>query len=343
MKFAVMMWIRNPPRWARPVHEVYRESIELGVLAEQLGFDTVWSCEHHFTDDQWSPSQLLVLSAIAARTESIRLGTAVLLMPFHHPLRAAEDLATLDIISNGRLNLGVGPGSHPGEFETFGIPIKQRRPRMYDGLEIVKRCFSEESFDWKSKYWEFNQVRMTTKPIQHPIPIYIGAVGEKALFEAGARGYNLVGPGTPERRGTYEAGLRSAGHDPRNFERALMENLHTASTRDQAWDEAEAHLHYTMSWHYAMFESEAGMKETHKDIQFNIPPVGELRKSGRSYFGQAMVGAPDEVAQIVDRRITEMAPTEVILSVGFAGMDPRHTRNSVELFAKEIMPHFRNR
>lgn len=92
-----------------------------------------------------------------------------------------------------------------------------------------------------------------------------------------------------------------------------------------------------------MFESEEGMKNTHKDIEFNIPPVGELRKSGRSYFGQAMVGAPDEVARIVDRRIKEMAPTEVVLSVGFAGMDPRHTRQSVKLFAKEVMPHFRDR
>jgi len=343
MKFAVMMWIRNPPKWARPLTEIYREAIELGVLAERLGYDTVWTSEHHFSNDQWSPSQLMVLAAIAARTERIRLGSAVYLLPFHHPLRAAEDFATLDIISNGRLNMGIGPGSHPGEFQTFGIPIRQRRPRMYDGIEIIKRCFTEDCFDWKSRYWEFSQVRMTTKPVQRPVPIYIGAVGQKALFEAGAHGYHLVGPGTPERRATYEAGLRSAGHDPRNFERALMENFHTAPTRDRAWDEAEAHLHWAMSWHYEMFLSEAGMRETHKDIEFNIPPVGELRKTGRSYFGQAMVGSPDEVAAILDHRIKEMEPTEVVLSVGPAGMDPRHTRNAVELFAKEIMPHFRDR
>jgi len=343
MKFAVMMWIRNPPRWARPLSDIYRESIEIGVLAEKLGFDSVWTSEHHFSEDQWSPSQLMVLSAIAARTERIRLGTAVLLLPFHHPIRAAEDLATLDLISNGRLNAGIGPGSHPGEFKTFGIPIKQRRPRMYEGLEIIKRCFSEECFDWKGEYWEFNQVRMTTKPVQQPVPIYVGAVGEKALFEAGAHGYNLVGPGTPERRATYEAGLRSAGFDPRNFQRALMENFHTAPTRNQAWDEAEEHLHWAMSWHYAMFQSEEGMRNTHKDIELNIPPVGELRKTGRSYFGQAMVGAPEDVAKILDDRIKEMAPTEVVLSVGPAGMEARHTRSAIELFAKEVMPHFRNR
>ena len=113
MNFAISAWPRNPPQWRRPDQDVFRETVDRAVLAEKLGFKRVWSSEHHFSEDRWAPSQFPLLAAIAARTERIRLGTGVLLLPFHNPIRVAEDAAVVDIISNGRLDLGVGRGPIP--------------------------------------------------------------------------------------------------------------------------------------------------------------------------------------------------------------------------------------
>jgi alkanesulfonate monooxygenase SsuD/methylene tetrahydromethanopterin reductase-like flavin-dependent oxidoreductase (luciferase family) len=129
MEFGIIMMFRNPPRWNRPVQDLYRNFIDLCVLAEELGIDHLWTSEHHFHEDGWSPSQLPILGAIATRR--IRIGTFVLLLPFHNPIRVAEDAATVDIISGGRLDLAVGPGSDPNDYSTFRVPMRQRRPRMH--------------------------------------------------------------------------------------------------------------------------------------------------------------------------------------------------------------------
>ena len=111
MDIGILPEFRNPTQWAIPIEQVYREGIEKAVAAERLGFDHFWTSEHHFAVDSWSPSLLTILAAAAARTERIRLGTFIIILPFHQPWRVAEDAASVDLISGGRLDLGVGPGS----------------------------------------------------------------------------------------------------------------------------------------------------------------------------------------------------------------------------------------
>src|SRR5713101_7425589 len=164
MEFGALMMFRNPPPWRRPIQEVYRNLLDLCVLAEELGFDHLWTSEHHFLDDGWSPSQLPILAAIAARTKRIRIGTFVLILPFHNPVRVAEDAATVDIISNGRLDLGVGPGNFLTEYETFGVPRRERRPRMHEGLEIIRRAFTENRFSFKGTYHAFPNLALSPRP-----------------------------------------------------------------------------------------------------------------------------------------------------------------------------------
>ena len=108
MKFGIWYYLRNPERWKQPAQGLYRKTLDQIVAAEKLGYDSVWVSEHHFTDDGYMPSSLLFLAAVAARTTRIRLGTLILLLPLHHPLRVAEDAAVLDILSNGRVDLGGG-------------------------------------------------------------------------------------------------------------------------------------------------------------------------------------------------------------------------------------------
>lgn len=347
MEFGLIMMFRNPPPWRRPFQEVYRDILDLCVLAEKLGYDHLWTSEHHFLEDGWSPSQLPILAAIAARTERIRIGTFVLLLPFHHPIRIAEDAVTVDIISNGRLDLAVGPGSDPVDYAIFGVPMKQRRPRMHEGLQIIRRCFEEEEFSFKGKYWEFNQVCVTPKPVQKPLPLWVAALGPTALAEAGAGGYHLAAAPPASLQKIYDDALRQAGHDPRNFQRAGLHIGHLAETHDKAWDECEAQLHWHMQVHYSRImttpENQGLVRALAPDQNLTVPPVGELRKSGRGPYGPAYVGTPDEVIRMLEEELRICPMTQMVFSLDAPGMDPRHMKSSLELFAKEVMPHFRNR
>ena len=128
MDFGILLPFRNPVQWHAPITKIYDEHIEEAVLAEELGYDHVWTTEHHFYDDAWSPSLLPILAAIAQRTSRIRLGTFIIILPFHHPVRVAEDAATVDILSKGRLDLGLGQGYVVSEFESFRIPRRDVDP-----------------------------------------------------------------------------------------------------------------------------------------------------------------------------------------------------------------------
>lgn len=344
MDFGLVMAIRNPRQFHRPDHDVYQAYIEGAVLAEKLGFDHVWCSEHHFTEDGWSPAQLPVLAAIAARTERIRLGTYVLLLPLHNPVRAAEDAATVDIISNGRLDLAVGPGANPDEFASFGVPFRQRRSRMYEGLEIIRRCFDEECFSFKGKYYEFNDVRMTTRPVQKRLPLWVAAMGEKAVAEAGAAGYHLAAAPGARKLQIYDEALRGSGRNPKDFQRAGLHFGHVAETREQAWDEAEAHLHFHMTWHFKMVARQRAHGGGFHDpgyADLSVPPLGELRKTGRGPYGPALVGAPKDIIRMLEDELKTNPMTEVVISMGLPGMNPRQARRSMELFAREVIPHFR--
>ena len=193
MDFGILLPFRNPPQWHRPITEVYDEHLQEAVLAEELGYDHVWTTEHHFYDDAWSPSLLPILSAIAQRTSRIRLGTFIIILPFHHPVRVAEDAATVDILSKGRLDLGVGQGYVVSEFDSFRIPRSQRGGRVEEGVELIRRCFTEENFSFDGKYYQMKNVNLTPKPVQKPYPpIWIAAMAEKSV--ARVAGWDITWP-----------------------------------------------------------------------------------------------------------------------------------------------------
>ena len=192
MDVGLAMTARNHPDQMRPLTEIYREVLDEAVLGEQLGFRSWWLAEHHFAEDQHNPSQFPLLAAAAARTSVIRLGPYVLLLPLHNPLRVAEDAASVDILSGGRLELVIGAGPMPGECAVFGLDPKESFGRTYEALDVIGKCFTEDEFSHEGKYFTFRDVRMTTKPVQQPGPrIYLAALGPQSLTRAGERGYSL--------------------------------------------------------------------------------------------------------------------------------------------------------
>lgn len=145
IRFGLWYDFRNPVPWRQPSDRLYREILDQIAWADNNGFDDVWLSEHHFIEDGYLPSILPIAAAVAARTKEIRIISGVLLMPFHNPVRLAEDIAVVDVMSGGRLELGVGVGFKHEEFESFGVPFKERGARTNQSLEIIRRLFGGET------------------------------------------------------------------------------------------------------------------------------------------------------------------------------------------------------
>jgi len=326
MRVSFCTGIRTLPSDPAPLPLLYRDFLELGELAEELGFYRVWLSEHHFAEDDWNPSPLLVLSALATRTKRVRIGTYVTLIAMHNPLRMAEDTATLDILCDGRFDLGFGAGGSALEYETFGIDPKESFARAYEALDVVRKCWLEEEFSHAGKYYTFNNVRLRPKPVQRPIPIYAAAMGPQSQAKSAERGYHLV----------------SALHSPtwRNFEGLLAENgrrredadivsgpifCHISDNKEKAWDECEVGMQWALDFY------------ARRGQPMEVPPVGEFRNQGTAYRQPIPVGAPEDVMKVL-RTYKDEPMDEICLQFGFPGMPQSQAKRAMERFAKECMP-----
>ena len=190
MKYGIGYYsLQSPPHKPRKHVELYREMLDEISTADQMGFDSAWLTEHHFLSDGYCPSLMVTAGAIAARTKKIRIGTGVLLIPLHDPVLIAEDSAVVDLISEGRFILGLGLGYRKEEFDGFGKQLKERKGRIEESLDILMKSWADESFDHSGKYYQLKNINITPKPVQKPIPIWIGAFTEPAIRRAARIGF----------------------------------------------------------------------------------------------------------------------------------------------------------
>ena len=241
MKFGVGLFSMQTHKDLGYSHaELYRNSLEHVRLAEAVNFDSVWLSEHHFLEDGYCSSPLGMAAAMAAVTERVRIGTGVLILTLHNPVRVAEDAATVDLISGGRFDLGVAIGYRKEEFEGFGLSMKQRPSRIEEGLEIIEKCWDDGPFSYEGERFSFRDIDVTPKPVQRPIPIYIGAFEEPAVRRAGRLGYPLlIGPGRTvpmimDTLGWYDDEAEKAGHDPSGVEHVLLRETYVDESAQQA-------------------------------------------------------------------------------------------------------------
>src|SRR5262249_27061759 len=191
------------------------------ILEEKLGFDSVWGGEEHFYSFGICPSPQLFLTAVARETSRLRLGTAISLLPFENPLRKAEDFAMLDILSNGRLNFGVGRGIIPKHFEGFRVDPYESRARYEESLAIIRGAWTQTPFSYEGKFWQVPSLSLSPKPLQKPHPpIYRGTLSMESFEGAAIAGDNafvvpwLSGthPEVRKRVERYRALLKEHGH-----------------------------------------------------------------------------------------------------------------------------------
>src|SRR3989449_5279234 len=169
MKFGLYSSIANPPRGER-LDRCIEEVIAEAQLAEASGFDSCFFGEHHQDRDGFLPSPLIVAAAVAARTQRLRVGTSVILLPLHHPVRVAEDAITLDLVSRARFVLGVGIGYQPADFRAFAVPMEHRMALFEESVAILRLVWPGERFSFRGKHYTLEDVQITPRPFQRPGP-----------------------------------------------------------------------------------------------------------------------------------------------------------------------------
>jgi probable F420-dependent oxidoreductase len=328
---------RNPPAWRKPFADFYADQLAQTRHAEELGYDEIWLTEHHFAEDGYSPAILPIASAIAAVTKYIRIGTYLVLLPLHNAVRVAEDAATIDIISNGRFDLGVGQGYAPGEFAAYGVDRKTRAGRLEEGIEVIRGAWTKDDFSFEGRHYKVKNVRLMPRPVQAPHPpLWIGAGAPKAIERAGRMGCNFMGLANPAAQETYDNALRKAGRNPKDFSAAQLHFTYVGRTDDEAWAHSQEHLHYMIKW-YMRWLSEAG-----DVLGANMPQLPEPAKLRDSQLMFPLaVGSPDNVASKLNASLTKVRTTHLVLGMHLPGIAPERSRSSMELFAREVAPQLK--
>ncbi len=327
------------PEWDGDLGSYFRFLVDLAVASEELGFDSVWANEHHF--DAYGglvPSPPVFLAAVAQRTSTVRLGTSVVVLPLHQPIEVAEQLAMLDLMSSGRLEVGVGRGYVTSDYEALGVSLAEGQERTLEGLEVLLRAWSNAPLSYAGKHYRFRDVDVWPKPQQQPPPIWMGCSRNPASFEwTGTHGYRLmtiahVNPldELASLAETYRRARAAAGHDPAGCQVATHFNALLDEDGDQARDLAKLYLDRSMKLGLPTFPD--------SNLAFHRAGAARLVDEGR-----VLAGSPDECVAALERLQDQAGLTAVSCKFIFGGMPREQAERSMRLFAEGVIPRLKTR
>ena len=321
--------LRNPPQWERPWVDFYGQVLERLQAAEELGIGSVWLTEHHLFEDGYLPQPLTFAAAIAARTTRMRIGTAVLLAPLRSAIDLAEQAAIVDLLSGGRLELGLGAGYRAAEFELFGKHVSQRYALLEACATEVKRLWEEGGF--------------TPRPLQAQAPLWIGAHGPRAGRLAGRLNAGML---TVSRKAhqPYRDALHDGGHGADQARLTVPANLILSDDPEAAWRRIKPHLAYQWG-SYVRYgaQGEDGSSGTLgaaslANIGHDVDP-DTLRSAGPRMIPPAFdVVTPDEAVGRIRTWLGEMPVRTVLFWSSIAGMPDDLVDRHVELLANDVAP-----
>lgn len=330
MKFGIFSVVDHyPNELPRTAGQFYGELLEQAEAADDLGFDSFWVAEHHFHEYGAIPRPPIWMAAAAQRTRRIRLGAAVVVLPFDNPLRSAEDYAMVDVLSNGRLNLGVGSGYLKHEYEGFGVDTEEKRGRFDEGLDILLRAWSGERFSYAGTFHRVQDVQLNVVPVQQPRPpVWIAVLRNEAAAYVGARGFPvmMIPYATTERidelAGTVRA-FRDAfiGTGGRPEDATVPFGLHAycadsaAAARADAEDAMDRYVRTRLYAKQRAFDT-----LVEKDL--------------------IAFGSPGDIERVV-RRYADAGLTHFLAISNFGGLAHARVLRSMELIARHVLPKFR--
>jgi probable F420-dependent oxidoreductase len=331
MRLGVKYLFRNPSDSGVSNSYVYAAQMEQIRLAEELGFDDIWTAEHHQVDDGWMPSPLTVAAAIATATSRVEIATNALLLPLHHPLRLAEDAAVVDNLSGGRFLLGVALGWREREFDALGVPYRERASRFEEAVEILRRCWSEDRFSFSGRHWQLDDVRCTPKPTR-PIPIWLGGGIEKAVRRAARLGDGWLAASYGEMLPVYLDELEQAGRPAETPQVAGYSTCWIFPTRDPERDWAMIRpLAIRQVELVHQWNAEAGRGRLHTT---NLDD-----ESLRALFE---VDTPENVARTIEAAYENSRLLRHIHIPVIEGVPLDRCAEALKLFAAEVLPAVRS-
>lgn len=328
----------------------YRDTLEQSVHAEALGFESVWPVEQHFNADlSITPAPLLLLAALAERTSTLRLGIAIVLLPLSHPIRIAEEIATLDVLSNGRVEFGVGRGAIPTHFSGFGVPLAESRERFDEALEVIVQAWTSNSVTHHGRFFKLDDICVVPKPVQQPHPpIRTAANSVETLEYMGRRGYPVfVATPTnpfPRLRKTlpvYRQARMEAGHPDNGGEDVTLAlPVFVHDSRAEIRRLMEPSINHYLQTVAGIYRTAVERSET---TAAQVPE--RVERFGRMSWEQAcesiaVFDTPQACLERLHNIRDEFNVGRIICWFNIGGMVP-HTEvlRSMELFAGQVMPH----
>ncbi len=340
---------------SKPGHSdvaVFAEHMALGDLAEPLGFDSLFALEHHFTGYAMSPAPLQLLSYYAGRTKRIALGTAVIVLPWHDPIRVAEEIALLDVISGGRCLFGFGRGAASVEYAGFRIPMEEARPRFAEAAQIIVTALTHDVFDWDGEFFHIPRMSIRPRPISHPERrFYASSVSPESAEIMAKLGFGVLvimqnewSLATVDIQ-RYRDIARSVGHTPRPP--IILTNISVAESRAEAheramqylsrkWDSIDHHYHFS-DGHLATvqgYEFYGKMTKTYAKMQDD----GFRQQATEFYVKLQIVGTPDECLQQLAELQRLTGTNHLVTEFAYGGMPHEEAELNMRLFAERVMP-----
>jgi luciferase family oxidoreductase group 1 len=340
MDIGTFLLLQSPS--ARSSQEIYARGLELAQAAETLGYRNAWLGEHHFSTYGYLSRPLQLATYIAAKTTRLRVGTAVVVVPLHHPLIIAEEIAMLDILSGGRLDIGLGRGYQRYEFERFGLQLDSSGQRWEESINILLKSFAGKPFSYDGNLFKIPETSVYPQPMQKPHPpIWITAQSQYSIEAAVKRGFNVLtgGFGVPVERlaefGKFFDKVVADTHPAKRplvgVQRAVYVTKDPADAREAA-EQARWNMRVTLSLRNNYERVENG-----KAIAIPAPKEPDIDDLLDRYL---IIGTPDTCVRQIKRVKDLVGITHFNCSFWFGDIDQTRVLRSMELFAREVMPAF---
>jgi alkanesulfonate monooxygenase SsuD/methylene tetrahydromethanopterin reductase-like flavin-dependent oxidoreductase (luciferase family) len=330
--------------------QVYDSALTQMLEAEGLGYESVWIAEHHFNDYGLCPAPPVLASYIAARTTTLRLGMGVSLVPLHHPVDLAEQLATLDVVSGGRLDVGVGRGGSLQDYQTFQSDRGDSRARVEEGIALMRECWRGVPFDFKGRFHSAERLHVRPKPVQQPHPpLFVATNSEDSVFSAARLGlptmtsFFVPMAEVQRRHGIYRETALGAGRSKEEIEELegkswLMRAVHIAPDREAALRASEAPwMSYQRKMSKLRSDSAGGSVPNSFDrSMMKLRPFEDYVKEG-----WIIAGSPDEVREQLERDLALAGYRRLLLVMALPGLPTDLAVRSMRLFAEKVAPLMR--
>jgi alkanesulfonate monooxygenase SsuD/methylene tetrahydromethanopterin reductase-like flavin-dependent oxidoreductase (luciferase family) len=332
MRFHMHLLPTYYPDRDAPFPQYFQQILEQVQLAEELGFECFWFTEHHFLLYGGPvPNPAVMMSAAAARTSKIHLGSAISILPLHHPLQIAEDYAMVDVVSGGRLEFGVGLGNTDIDFLAYGVPREQSWERFVEAADVITAAWSNERLNHRGKFWSFEDVAVYPRPVQHPHPRFWFAGGSvEHLSWAGAHGYNIMTvahPYPPERLRPSVSAWREAL--PAAHKSEGLNKLHLRVWVDESDEKAASIAQPAIERYDTLMRTGRTSR---------VPVEATYDWEGMLAQGRNVYGTPEHCIQQIQRTAENYDFDIFSACFNFGGIPHEEAKRSMRLFAKEVMP-----